>query len=347
MNYYRAIDKSLIQFDFVVQGNKVGIHEEEVEKLGGKVFRVTPMNVNLFKYYMDMYKLVKNRKYDAIHIHHNFANIHALIPAFFAKIPIRISHSHSCYEEKSMLRKIIKKIIRYVINRISTHQLACSVDAGKWLYGKEFLGNGTSFVLKNGIDINKYLFNSQTRDRIRTQLGIKDKFVIGHVGTLNRVKNQIFLIKVFKELISIKPNSHLLLVGTGEDEKKLKEYVEKIGLSNNVSFLGAREDVYDLMQAMDVFVFPSLYEGLGMVLIEAQASGLKCVASNNIPIESNITNSIDLLDLNEPIKKWVEIILEYSNGYVRKDFKDLVTKKGYNINESAIMLSQIYTNGIK
>jgi glycosyltransferase involved in cell wall biosynthesis len=342
MNYYRNINRNLVQFDFLVQGNQNSTFDEEIRSLGGKIHNVTSMKDNLIKYNKDVRRILEKNNYEIVHAHQNFANIHSLTQAHKSKIKAIISHSHNAYPEKSVIKQIIKKFIQYRINKISTEKYACSIKAGEWLYGKKQLKKGFVKIINNGIDSEKFKFNKEISDKVRNELKIKNNFVIGHIGNFSNQKNHDFLIDIFNEIYKIKQNAKLVLVGIGELEEVIKKKVRNLGLENQVIFLGKRSDVNSLMQAFDVLVFPSLFEGLPVVLIEAQASGLKSIVSKEITSEVKITELIDYISLAESSKYWAENIIKYDNREERKDTSNLIKDNGYDIREEAKKLEKLY-----
>lgn len=300
MNVYRNIDREKIQFDFLVRSNENGKLVDEIKKMGGKVIIHPPFPRHIMANYRKLKQFLKEHhsEYVAIHLHAN-----ALIyvkPIQVAKkygIPIRIIHSHSVTSKYKMLHEInMKRASRWY-----THSFACSINAGKWMFDKKKFE-----VINNGVDLKRFEYNSSTRKELQKLYNIENKTVIGHVGRFESAKNHKFLIEVFRKYHLNNPNSVLLLVGAGQEKKSIEQIVEKYKLSKDVIFTGAVENVEDYFSAMDVFLFPSLWEGLGMVLIEAQANGLPCITSNVIPREACLSNYYYEVDLNESIEEWVE-----------------------------------------
>ncbi|GIP39898.1 hypothetical protein J31TS4_31780 [Paenibacillus sp. J31TS4] len=230
------------------------------------------------------------------------------------------------------------------MKRYANYHLACSNVAGDWLFGKVRLKTNKSkpLLINNAIESEKFQFNPNTRRDIRAVLGIKDKFVIGHVGRFSEQKNHEFLIDIFKDIIIRKSNSVLLLIGKGDMEERIRKKVISLGLEGSVLFLGERSDIHTIMQAMDVFVLPSLYEGLPVVAIEAQASGLKCFLSDSIARDSDITGDVEFITLNGSTEDWVKKLLHYYKGYERQDTLNKIIDKGYDIKNSAAWLEKLY-----
>ncbi|MEV5037243.1 glycosyltransferase family 1 protein [Peribacillus frigoritolerans] len=342
MNYYRNINRELVQFDFLVQGNEPGFFDNEITSLGGKIYQVTPMKENLLKYHRDVKSILRKTNYKIVQAHQNFANIHSLTQAHWSKIEVIISHSHNAFPERSVFKQIIKKFIQYRINKISTYKFACSKKAGEWLYGREQLENGKVKIINNGIVSEEFKYNQEISNKIRKDLNITGKFVIGHIGNFSSQKNHNFLIDIFNDVYKEKKEAKLVLVGIGELEQIVKEKVIKLGLEKQVLFLGKRSDVSSLMQAFDILVFPSLYEGLPVVLVEAQASGMKCIISKDITDEVKITDLIESISLNEPSNYWAKNVVNYSYGFERNDTSKLIEDNGYDIKVEAKRLENLY-----
>ena len=220
MNYYRNIDKNLVQFDFVVQGKKEGFFEEEVKSYGGKIFRVTSLKENFFKYNKEVRELLIKEPYQVVHIHHNFANIHAATQAKRAKVKYIISHSHAAYPEKSFYKKIIKSLIRYRLNKIANYKFACSKKAGQWLYGERQITKDKVMIMNNAINVNDFSFSNKKREEIRKRLDLDDFFVIGHVGSFTKSKNHEFLLNIFQSIHKKNKKTKLVLIGEGELKMK-------------------------------------------------------------------------------------------------------------------------------
>ena len=333
MNYYRNIDKKKIQFDFVICEK---IHEsvsDEIKKLGGNIYILPSRKKRLFKYIKSLKSLVKENNYKVVHVHGNsgtlYFDIHALKQV---GVPVRIAHSHN----STCTYKIIHRLLKKPLSRETTHPIACSKLAGDWLFTKDYT------VLNNGIDIEKFKFNNEVRDKYRREMDLEDKYVIGHVGNFLYQKNHEYLLKVFKEVVNRNPKAVLMLVGDGKLEAEIKSLINRLGIQDSVLMLGKRSDTAELMQAMDVFVFPSRFEGLPVVLVEAQSAGLKCIISNAITKECQITGEVEYLDLSEEVDKWVDKILMIKSGYQRNIAFEKVRKSKFNIKNETKKLEEIY-----
>ena len=262
MNYYRNIDRNRIQFHFLCDEDSTDIPYEEIEKLGGKVIVIPPYQ-KLFKYQKELYRIFKENNYKIIHSHINALSVFPLRIAKKAGVPIRIAHSHSTSNKKEWKKNILKMILRPFSKLYANNYFACTEYAGKWLFGKKVVERKELNVINHAIDFKKFEFNENTREELRKELGIKeDVLVIGHVGRFMKQKNHEFLIDVFEKAIKQDDNIYLILVGQGPLEDKIKEMAKEKGIENKILFLGQRNDVNKLYQAMDIFVLPSLYEGL-------------------------------------------------------------------------------------
>ena len=338
MNYYRAMDKTSFRIDFAstneaecVLINELSINDSNYYCLGNRKKEV-------LHYIRNLRKLINKKQYDIVHINGNSATM--LIETSVAKschVKRIICHTHTTQSEYPVINRILLPIFR----NSYTYALAVSDKAGKWLYGKDYT------VLNNAINTSKYAYNSEHRSTIKMELGIEGKYVIGTVGKLTSSKNQAFLIDVFMEYMKTNSNAVLLIVGGGELENELKKKALECGLAEYIIFLGMRDDVERVIQCFDVFVFTSKYEGFGMVLVEAQASGLHCIVADTIPKETAVTNNIEYMSLNAPIRKWVDRIEYHRNNEsdrtrLSMDACKSIEKHGFNIVCEAKKLREVY-----
>ena len=342
MNYYCQIDKTKIQFDFICDDDSTNIPYEEIEALGGKVILIPPYQ-HVFKYHKELKRVLKEGKYKIVHSHINTLSVFSLFAAKCVGVPVRIAHSHSTTNKKEKKKNLMKQLLRPFSRLFATDYMCCSELAGRWLFGDKEYDKGNVYLLNNAIDVDKFKYDENVRKEVRNELGIKDDtFVVGHIGRFVEAKNHLFLIEIFKEIYIKNKNSVLILAGQGSLQNNIKDKVEQLGLKDNVIFLGQRDDANRLYQAMDVFLFPSLYEGLGMVLIEAQCSGIPCVCSNEVPVEAQITKNVACINLNETSDRWVEEILKMYNIVRRTNQEEAVRKRGYDIKKEVRILEQIY-----
>lgn len=343
MNYYRHIDRTKIQFDFICDEDSTNIPYDEIEKLGGRVIIVPPYQ-HIFAYLKKLKQIFKENKYKIVHSHINALSVFPLYAAKCAGVPIRIAHSHATSSKKEWKRNLIKNILRIFSKVNATDYMCCSELAGKWLFGDRVYDSGKVYLLNNAIDLEKFEFNKETRKRIRKKLSIADdKIVIGHVGRMVETKNHSFLFKVFKK-IAENENVLMLLVGQGCLENQLKELANQMKIDDKVIFLGQKENVNQIYQAFDVFVLPSFYEGFGMVLLEAQMSNLPCVVSDTVPKNAQIIENFTFLSIYDEIEKWSNNIINMVKKSVRKSNFSLLERKGFNIKREVKKLEEIYLN---
>ena len=344
MNYYRNIDRNKIQFDFICDEDSTDIPYDEIKKLGGRVIIVPPYQ-KLGKYLKELRKVFKQNNYKIVHSHINTLSVFPLYAAKKENIPVRIAHSHSTTNKKEGKKNLIKQILRPFSKKFATHYFCCSEKAGRWLFGDKEYDKGNVYLLNNAIDLEKFSFNEKTREKVRKELKIdNDIKVIGHVGRFVSTKNQEFIIDIFDLLHKNNLNTRLLLVGQGPDMDKIKEKVKKLSLDSSVMFLGQRNDINELYQAMDIFILPSLYEGLGIALIEAQESGLPCIASTDVSMDAEVTKELSFISLKSSITFWVNQIQIKLKNSIRKSYTDEIEKQGYNIKLEAKKLEEKYFN---
>lgn len=345
MNMYRNIDRSKIQFDFLVHYEQRQFYDDEIESMGGKIYRLTIREDNNFiKYIKDLKKFfVEHREYKIVHGHMESFGVFYLRAAKNAGVPVRIAHSHIAQRNNGM-KGFIKNCLNHMYKMYATDLFACSDAAGKFLFGKKYKYS----VYNNAIDVEKFLWNFETRKKIRSEMKISnDVYVIGHIGRFDTQKNHTFLIDVFNKVHQKNIKTMLLLIGEGELENEIKKKVINLGLTDCVRFMGVCRNVNELYQAMDLFILPSLFEGLPVSAIEAQASGLKCIFSDNVTKQTTMTDNTEYFSLKLPIDDWVSEILKWNSGYKRKDTSDSIKTTGYDIKTQAEMLQQYYLQTLK
>lgn len=338
MNYYRHMDREKIQFDFLEHRRDRAAYDDEIESLGGRIFRLPRLNPLSSGYFHALNAFfAAHPEYRIVHSHLDCMSAYPLCAAKNAKVPVRIAHAHSTSQDRNW-KLVFKLISKKLISLYTTDLFACSADAGEWMFGTKDV-----HILPNAIDIERYAFNLLIRNQTKKALGLDDAFVIGHVGRFSAVKNHSFLTDIFAQIKRQEPNSKLLLVGAGSEMQAVQQKVKTLGLGADVIFTGVRNDVANLMQAMDVFVFPSLYEGLGIVLIEAQAAGLPCVVSDTIPREAYLTDLVTAEKLSSSVEKWAEKILK-KRDFPRTDRRDEIAAHGFDITTEAVKLQEFYIN---
>jgi len=346
MNLYRNIDRTKIQFDFLTHSTQPGDYDNEIKELGGNIYSVVSRRQGILKnrrQLMEFFK--KHPEYNIVHMHvSSLSYITPLKIATMGNVSTRVIHSHSSKHERGSIHKLLHMINQRKIKKYATNYFACSNVAAKWLYGDRLYNELDIHLINNSIDAQKFSFNEEVRNIVRKKLNIEDNFVIGHVGRFTDAKNHIFLIDIFKEIHNIYPNSVLMLVGRGELENEIKNRVIKLGLEDSVMFMGVRSDIPELLQAMDVFLFPSLYEGLPVTLVEAQAAGLKCYVSDAVTQDVDITGLVQFISLQQSSKYWASKIIAGQEGYIRLNTYEDVVKAGYDVKTAAIKLKEFYTN---
>ncbi|GAB1793265.1 glycosyltransferase family 1 protein [Priestia megaterium] len=347
MNIYRKVDRKKVQFDFIVHTKDKCAYDDEIKRLGGKIYYIPRFSAKSVLAYQRAWNnfFKKHTGYKLIHGH---VRSTASIYLYIAKRAglTTIAHSHST-SSGSGFSSYIKNIMQYPIRYISNITFACSKQAGCWLFGDKATKKSNFRVINNAIDSEQYVFNQAVRDKVRSEFSLTNKFVIGHVGRFNYAKNHEFIVDIFKEIHNRNSDAVLMLIGDGELRPLIQKKVNDLGISNSVIFTGVRSDIPDLLQAMDLFLFPSLYEGLPVTLVEAQASGLKCIVSNTITDEVICTdNLVEFMSLKSNATNWAERALKYSIKDKRKDYQHEIIKAGYDINETSALLEEFYlTNG--
>ena len=340
MNYYRQIDRDQIQFDFLVHRKERAAYDDEIESLGGKIYRLDRLNPWNPKYLNALDQFFKEHsEYKVVHSHIDCMSGIPLKAAKKAGVPVRIAHAHSSNQDKDF-KYLLKLYYKKKISAVATDLFACSEMAGNWMFGVESVP-----VLANAIDANKYRFNEEKRMEMREEFGITDEVVIGHVGRFSSVKNHDFLVEIFAEFCKKNTKAKLLLVGSGEKVDDIQKKVQEMNLSEKVMFLGLRSDVCDVMQAMDIFALPSLYEGLPVTIVEAQASGLPCLISDKVPIECKKTDLVDQVALSDSADIWANKIIQMME-WKRKDTFQEIKKAGFDIQQNAEKLQQFYLNAM-
>ncbi len=338
MNYYRHIDRSQVQFDFLVHRDFRADYDDEIEALGGKIYRLPRLVPWSRSYRSALDQFFKTHpEYKIIHVHQDCLSSVILKAAKQNGVPVRIAHSHNSNQDKN-LKYLVKLYYKQFIPKYATKLFACSEEAGRWMF------SGAQYeVLNNAIDAKQYAFDPEKREKARKEWNIAPSaFVVGHVGRIMPQKNHEQLVRIFEALHKKDANSCLLLVGDGDLRAQIEQMVADSGLQSSVIFTGVRTDVADLLQAMDVFVLPSLYEGFGMVALEAQAAGLPCILSDQVPRECAATSAVTYMALSESPSAWAEKISAYKD-VERSDTYQMIVDAGYDIEANAQRLQQYYS----
>lgn len=348
MSIYRNIDKEKIQFDFLCHNRIEAKFTNEISALGGKMYMVHgPGHGGLVNYWRELKRFFEEHsEYKIIHCHINSDSGACLWYAKQAGISVRIAHSHVAFPKKKLARRIYSKVSSLVVNKSLTVGMACSQDAGISLFGRK----ASFIVIPNAITVNNFRFNAKERDRIRKEFKVeKDETLIAHVGRFSKEKNHQFIIKVFSAFCKQHSQARLLLIGAGELEREVRELVSAENIDDKVIFAGQFEGMGPYYSAMDLFLFPSIYEGLGIVAVEAQCSGLPVIASDHVPIEAKVTDQVEFLSLEDSISVWCEhmekALLE--DNREREKYYNVVKESKYNIQKTTSFLQQFYENAVE
>jgi glycosyltransferase involved in cell wall biosynthesis len=337
MNYYRAMDKSDMQIDFLSPNEIPKNIRVEIKSNGGRVYEKIMRNNHLLKYRKQLAKIIKSGQYDIVHAHGNSNTLAIEMKvAKMCGVKVRIAHCHNSTCDHMFMHKLLK----HLFDNSYTHGFACSKKAGKWLFGKK------SFtVINNGIPVIKFFYNEKDRKEYRMKLDFENNKVIGHVGHFSYQKNHEFLIKIFSEIYKQDNSYRLLLIGDGDLRDEIKNQLAELDLEDVVCMYGETLDVSKLLQAMDIFVFPSRFEGFGMAVIEAQSAGLPCVVSDAVPFEAKLIKQLKFVHLNDSMDTWINKILEMGQidrvSCSEKNSK-LVQNSNYNIMNEAGKLKNLY-----
>lgn len=338
MNYYRNIDRSKIQFDFLTHRPERSDYDDEIESLGGKMYyapRLYPQNYPAyFKWTKAFFR--EHTEYKIVHSHIDAMSFLPLSAAKKAGVPYRIAHSHNTSIDRDF-KYILKQYFRTQITKAANYYCACGDEAGEFLFpGKNFT------IIPNAIETDKFIFNSKLREKKRKELNLENQFVVGHVGRLSYQKNHRLLVEIFNEILKKKPEALLLLVGVGEKEEEIKTQIYDRNISNKVKFLGNRNDVNELYQAMDVFVMPSFFEGVPVTGIEAQFAGLSCFFSDRVPVEVDFTGECYFYPLNMSLTQWADNIIKYGLMRDRKEKSARTLESRFDIENAHKILENYY-----
>lgn len=347
INNYRYMNKSKVQIDFLTFDDNLDFYNE-ITSLGANIYKITSFKKNPYLFIKDLKNIIKKNNYKFIYI-----NMSSAVPAIYVLICKIIGvnncivHSHNTFIDstsryKRAINSLLHQIFKGILIKFPDYRFACSTMAGEWLFGKKNVENGKVQVLKNAIDAKKFRYSKSIRTEVRQSLGLEGKFVVGHIGRFCYQKNHDFLLDIFYEVYKNNKNAVLLLVGKGELEEDIRKKVRDLEMEDAVMFTGIRSDIQELLQAMDVFVLPSRFEGLGIVAIEAQAAGLRIFTSNQIPDEAKVTELLEKINLSLPAKNWADKIMYSKDAYERLDRYDEIVDAGYDINNSVKLLEDFY-----
>ena len=344
MNLYRKIDRTQVQFDFLVHTEQKCFFDDEISKLGGNIYHIPKFRgINVWEYRKSLNQFFdEHSEFGVVHGHigscaHIYLDIAKKHGAF------AIAHSHSSKPTEYSLKNLMYYIFTYKTRHIANFFIGCSLKAGEYRYGKKIVSDPSVYItLNNAIDTDKFIYSDEIRKEVRSKLGLTDELVIGHVGRLEPVKNHEYLLKIFQKVCTSKPNAVLLLLGDGSLHDSLILQAEKYGIADKVILLGVRSDVHRFLQAMDCFVFPSWYEGLPVTLVEAQAAGLPCLVSDRVTKEIAITNLVKFKSIDILADEWANDILNIPCEMPRKDMRKSIEEYGYDIADTSKWLEHFY-----
>ncbi|MBM7689341.1 glycosyltransferase [Enterococcus ureilyticus] len=340
MNYYRHLDHSKIQFDFIIDNDSTIVPRKEIQQFGGRIIEISPYQ-SILNYSKDLEKLFRKEKYTIVHSHINSLSVFPLRIAKKCGIPIRIAHNHSTAAPGEIKKNILKYTLRLFSTVYPTHYAAPTLYAGQWLFGKKIANNQLE-IINNAIDLQHFAYDVETRNKFREQFGYSEnEFVVGNIGRFVWQKNQLFIIELFNELLKQRKEARLLLVGEGPLKEVLEKKISELGIADEVTFVSNTKNVNVYYQIMDIFLFPSNYEGLGMVAVEAQVAGLPVIASEKVPVDAKISNNYWQINLSAGKKAWLECLklVKVDN---RESYINDAEKKGYNINNATPKLMNYY-----
>lgn len=361
MELYRCIDRSRVQFDFLVHTKAEGHYSDEIRSLGGRIYslpRFKVVNINAYKRAVHEF-FREHQEYAAVQGHMtSTASIYLPIAKKeyqrAGKALITIAHARSAGVDKG-IKGFATRCIRYPLKYRADYCFTCSREAGIAVYGKKWVQNGRVWTIPNAIDVNRFVYNETVRNEVREQLGLLDKFVLGHVGRFGFMKNHSYLVDIFAELCRKRDDVMLVLIGTGEEEQAVHEKLRRLGqerykdadmLEKRVLFLGNQYDVERYYQAFDYFVFPSFFEGLPGSVVEAQASGLHCLVSDTVTREVALTGLVSYRNIDEAPEKWAdEILKKAQEALIRCDMRTAIAEKGFDVNTQAILMKRFYESG--
>lgn len=336
MNVYRHIDRDKVQFDFFYHYDRPCVYDEEIESLGGRIYRASVrQDNNIPKYcrFLDDF-FARHPEYAIVHGHYSGFGMFYNHYAKKHGVPVRIGHSHNTNTEKS-LTGLLDAGMSWFFRFGLTDRFSCGEEAGRALYR-----TGDFEVFPNGIEVDRFLYNEDAARQTRLRLGLGDGLVFGHVGRFTQQKNHAFLIEIFAELARRQPGARLLLAGQGPLMPQAEEQAARLGLSESIVFAGIQRDTPGLYSAMDCFLLPSLFEGFPVVLVEAQAAGLPCFVSSEVSPEAALTDSLHFLPLSLGASGWADAILD--QPLKRTDNRQAMFDAGYDISTTARRLQDFY-----
>ena len=347
MEYYRHIDRSKIQFDFICDSDSEAIPEEEIQNLGGMVYRISPYQ-KIIDNMKDLERIFKNKRYLVVHAYNSTMNVFPMFVARKCKIPVRITESLSMAHKEDR-KTFIKKLLRPMSKWFANYYMSCGEDCGRWQFGNDFFNSGKVDVFKTVINTEFNSYNPEIRKKTRKKYGWTNKIVIGNIGRFTAQKNSVRLIEIFAAIVKKEPKAVLCLIGDGELKSAMFERIKELGITDNVDYLGRREDIQQFYNAMDAFLLPSLYEGLPVVGLEAESCGLPMFFSNEVTREANACEDLGhFISLHESVDKWANEILKAVSENIgnRRSHAKEVAEAGFDSCSEAIRLQNYYLDKI-
>ena len=344
MEYYRHIDRTQIQFDFICDSDSNGIPEEEILSLGGRVYKVAPYK-HIGAHMRETYKILKDNNYEIMHAFDNTLNVFPMFLGWLAGVKVRISESIS-KGDKNEKKTIVKLALRPFSHWFANYYMANSIDCGVWQFGKKTYDKGDITIFKTVINADANAFDKVLRDEARKKFGWEDKVIYGFIGRYVDQKNPLFLIDIFNAIAKKQPNAKLVMIGFGELETAMHEKIKEYGLQDRVEDLGRRDDIKQFYNAFDAFLLPSLYEGMPVVGIEAQCAGLPIFFSKNITEETTASELAHYIGLNESPEVWADTIINVVNANLskRRSYAEEVKKNGFDSHSEAMRMMKFYQN---
>lgn len=344
LNYYKFINRNVVSFDIAITTDNDGINGKHLRELGANIYKISLKSSNRKQFEKDVEFLIHKNKYDVVHVHGNYTSWVALRIAKHCGVKVRIAHAHTAANKGEYIKEKLKRVIGFFLNSYySTSMIACGKLAGDYVFGRVNMLKQKSIILPNSVDVDFFRYNEQIRNEVIKSLNLDNKFVVGIVGRISPEKNVLYGVDIFKSIKEKISNSLLVVVGDGEEMENLKRKISDENLEKDVLCLGKRDDINRLLQAFDLLIMPSLYEGFPVVAVEALASGLPVLLSNRITKELNFGTAVRYLPLSNK-EIWAEAANEFINDSKRKERTGEVINHGLDIRSTVDILMKLYTS---
>ena len=341
LGYYKYIDKTKIQYDFIIDEDSVHVPEKQMTESGGRIIVIPPYQKQ-FAYQKALHKIFTQNHYPLVFSHINSLSVFPLFAAWKAGIPVRVALSQSTAGHGEFLRNVMKYTLRNFSKTFATEYCACSKLAGQWLFGKRAMNSGRVLIWPNAIELERFAYNKPVRDEMRKFLKLEDKFIVGHAGRFANQKNHKFLIDIFAEIHRLRNDAVLLLAGDGPLMDEIARKVMDLGLNDSVIFLGSVNNMEKYYQAMDVFILPSFYEGLPVVGSEVQVAGLPFLCADTVTSETKFCDNMKFLSLKKSAHEWADEALKLCENHVRRDMSTEAREHGFDVKVQAAKMSKWY-----